>query len=573
MAPISTTVGAIDILPGWRIRRGARSGIVPASSRPSARSLTVDFLTSVDDAGHTWSVPSSTSSGSDDAKESRQSGGSAQPLGEGCSISILISHPSAPKRVLWDFLSLFFISWDIFMLPFLLLEPAPSVLFDLMTWLLRFFWTFDIPFTFLTGFITSSGDIVMDFTIIARTYLKTWFPLDVALVLLDWLEFLFMSSYAAQAGRAGKATRVLRVVRMLRLLRVARLREVVAIILERIHSERILLAIDILKIIFILLSTAHIMGCFWYGIGNIDGEYTWVTNAAMQDEALFLRYFISLHWALAQFTGGMDEVHAYSALERVYAVATFILCFVLATAFVSRLTSSMTQLFFLSSRNAAQMSVLRTFLSQRRIPQGLALRILRNAQTALREEQSSVPERNVELLQLVSEPLQMALHFQVYAPCFKTHLFFGDYCSSYPQVMSRVCHSALSVADLSTGDFIFHAYETPQQQRMYVLTSGMLKYTRVQGEPEDLAIGDFISEAALWVPWMHRGTLTSHSNSHVVQVDTEEFQRVALAFISGVVDLDPRIYAKRFVHEINKLGEEDITDLFSLSSLERANSK
>ena len=52
----------------------------------------------------------------------------------------------------------------------------------------------------------------------------------------------------------------------------------------------------------------------------------------MSQRGLDAQYLASLHWALSQFSGGMDEIYPASPLERLYAVAVGSFIFVLALA-------------------------------------------------------------------------------------------------------------------------------------------------------------------------------------------------------------------------------------------------
>merc|ERR1719163_1598281 len=104
---------------------------------------------------------------------------------------------------------------------------------------------------------------------ISRKYMRTWFALDCLVVGVDWLEVL-MSSVAASLGfaRLGKASRVFRILRLLRLLRLAKIGEIVNLISERLPSEKLVIFIDIIKLVVIMLGVGHLLACIWYAIGK-----------------------------------------------------------------------------------------------------------------------------------------------------------------------------------------------------------------------------------------------------------------------------------------------------------------
>ena len=101
--------------------------------------------------------------------------------------------------------------------------------------------------------------------------------------------------------------------------------------------------------------------------------------------------------------------------------------FVMAATFVSHLTSSMTQLNIMTSRQMVQLASLRRFLVENGISDLLAVRLRRNAQHAIVQHQRCIKEEGVELLSHVSGPLRVELHFEIYSPIFAVHPFFSCY--------------------------------------------------------------------------------------------------------------------------------------------------
>merc|ERR1719456_1783589 len=114
---------------------------------------------------------------------------------------------------------------------------------------------------------------------------------------------------------------------------------------------------------------------------------------------------MSLHWALAQFAGGMDEVTPDTTHERIFAAIVFMFCFIMAAVIIAQLTSAMTKLEIISSSQAQQLAALKRYLSQNKISKELGLRVQRNALHAAAERARLIPECQVQMLELVSEPL------------------------------------------------------------------------------------------------------------------------------------------------------------------------
>lgn len=236
-------------------------------------------------------------------------------------------------------------------------------------------------------------------------------------------------------------------------------------------------------------------------------------------------------------------------------------CFMLAAMIVSGLTSSLTQLNIMSSERSKQFSMLRKYLIQNRISQELALRVQRNARHAIAEQQRMMPEDRVEVLSLISRPLYVELHYELYSPVLELHPFFERLSTALPYVMRVVCDQATSTILASAGDIIFHAGEFPTTPMMYIICDGILIYIDVADKTTVLSQGQWVSEPNLWIRWMHRGMLQATGDCRIVALDAGVFQDVLTHFDSGPA-LSPRKYGMAFVSYMNEVGSS-VSDLAS----------
>jgi CRP-like cAMP-binding protein len=135
--------------------------------------------------------------------------------------------------------------------------------------------------------------------------------------------------------------------------------------------------------------------------------------------------------------------------------------------------------------------------------------------------------------------------------------------------MSHVCHEAVSVAEVSNGDPIFHAGEKPKKPSMYFLIDGELKYVAMDGRTEFLVPGTSISEAVLWTTWRHLGVLVAISEARLTLLDATNFAQIVqrFAFMAFSKETNPRVYAVRFVEKLNALQKDhecQVDDLFTV---------
>eukprot|EP00927_Polykrikos_kofoidii_P066999 TRINITY_DN6254_c0_g1_i2.p1 TRINITY_DN6254_c0_g1~~TRINITY_DN6254_c0_g1_i2.p1 ORF type:complete len:916 (+),score=140.28 TRINITY_DN6254_c0_g1_i2:94-2841(+) len=479
----------------------------------------------------------------------------------------LVIHPYSMIRATWDVFSMLLVFRDMVFIPLQTFDP-PTFFFELfLTELTRIFWTVDIFMSFTTGYVSLSGEVELDLTKISWRYFKRYFLMDMFIVLSDWVEVVLLVHHPANNAndvtRFGRVSRVMRIFRMVRLLRFVRLRETLSLLTERIQSERGVIVADVLKLISGSIAIAHFFACIWYGIsrgkaGEGAESGNWLDDAGIGRRLLAYRYFVSMHWSVSQFTGGMDEVKPVNTAERVFAIGVFIAGFIICSLFQSSLTSSMTRLNIIGSHEQQNLASLRKYLRQNGISSRLSIRVQRNAVHAKRMQEHKVPENAVAMFNLISEPLRIEVHFELYSACIVQHPFFARYVIEYPQVMRKVCHFAMETVMVASGDTVFDLGEIPAEPKMYFVISGCLRYEQISRHAT-IARGDWCSEGTIWTTWMHRGMLVGEEDSKLAVLDSVTFRRIAQQFRHR--GCSPAVYAAAFVKELNGLHNKEVSDL------------
>lgn len=417
-----------------------------------------------------------------------------------------------------------------------------------------------MPMSLITGFIMKDGFIEMRVRKIAARYARGWFVLDVIIVSIDWIQVLIESAMGVGYARIGKSARAFRIVRVVRLLRIIRILDALKGLTERFLSETLVILADMAKIVLTMVFLSHFLACLWFTVSDeqTDTDKTWVKYFGYENAGIPFTYTTALHWSLLQFAGGTDEIYPRNLGERIYAVVTFIFGFIMASMFVSRLTSSMTRLHMIAGKQSQQVATLRRFLRSNNVSHRLSLRIQRNAVFTMQERQRFMPEAQVELLEAVSKPLHVELHFEMYSPVLACHPFFNAYIAERPYIMRSVCHEAVVVMAFATGDVLFDVGETRDDAKMYIAMEGMFEYFRVDGATVEISPVTWVSEASLWICWMHHGTLSARTNSRVAVLDAKNFANIVSQFQHP--GFDPKRYAVEFAAGVNAL-EEDLSDI------------
>lgn len=485
--------------------------------------------------------------------------------------------PSSPTRLMWDVIGMLMIGYDFVVVPLQFFDPPRTAFIIFMTWLVRWYWTLDFPLSFLTGYNRPEGRVEMRNRQIAVRYCCTWMSFDITLLLFDWLEELTEASGgfgAARIGKMLKSMRLLRMVRLVRLIRVARMPDFMHSIAYHFQSERLQIIAGILRILIFLVGVLHFIACCWYGIGvDVDGdEVSWVRNMDLDKTDLEYQYVTSFHWSLTQFTGTVD-INPHNIGERIFAVVTLLFGFVISSSVVSSITSSMTRLQIVSARSHTQTSLLNQYLFENGISAKVALRVQKNAMYALMQEKKNTPESAIELLDLVSEPLRVELHYEIHLPVLTWHPFFRRFNEVNANAMRRICHVAVSRLGVCRGDILFSTGEQPQVCLMYFIMHGRMQYA-TDGEsgsalkPEE----KWASEAVLWTPWIHLGTLRARSECQLTMLNAGDFQSICVQFRTQ--EFYPKMYAEEFCMELNDCThKEEITDLYPGFDVEQVCSK
>jgi len=294
-------------------------------------------------------------------------------------------------------------------------------------------------------------------------------------------------------------------------------------------------------------------------ISSPDEDRRWTRTSQMEEMSVLQQYLVSFHWSLAQFAGELI-IEPENNTERFFTVTVLFLAIIGSSMFVSSLTTSMTRLQIITSQQSSQLSTLRRFLMDRNISRPLAARVQQNAQYALMEQKKDIPESSVELLAIISHPLLVELHFEIYSQVLLEHHFFQCYNHINPGGVSKVCHTAVKLFTMYQGDVLFTDFEVPSVKRMYFLVSGTINYTQPRRLPLAAGKGQWLSEAILWTHWTHCGTTRAGSTARLLSLDAETFQSVISTFPTS----HARHYAEAFVCLMNEFCPDDLSDLDTL---------
>lgn len=487
----------------------------------------------------------------------------------------MIIKPDSLKHTVWVQLGTLIAIYEMVMIPmvFFKIDELPIIL--TVNWFVRIYWLLDMLISFITGYYLSDGRCEVRPERIAWNYFSSWLPFDATIIILDWVDVIMRRQPGLGKKSMWRLLKAFRLLRMLRYVKVAsnfKLPEFLSTIVYQFQNETWSIAFEICKLTFLIAWVTHFFACCWWGIGyDMTGHsLTWVMEHGLEEEPFALQYTTAFHWSLTQFTGSM-EVYPVNVTERAFADVVLLTGFLIGAWVVSLITASMTRLQMVTAHQATQVSSLRQYLQDNCISSKLALRVQRHAKDALALEKKKTPESSIELLALISEPMRIELHYEIFKPFLTLHPFLLKFDSHDPSAFRRICHLAVSKTDFTRGDIIFCAgdqgHDATSEQLVRFVTKGKLDYTQhgatfADTETAHVEQGAWISEQVLWTQWVHCGDLRTTSECSMLNLSALKFQEIAKkTHVNNQPEHPVLNYAHNFVKQLNMLERSQLSDL------------
>jgi len=155
------------------------------------------------------------------------------------------------------------------------------------------------------------------------------------------------------------------------------------------------------------------------------------------------------------------------------------------------------------------------------------------------------------------------------SPLLEIHPFFRKMVEVLDVMMLRICSNASSTEEFAQNDKAF--YDGDEARNMFFVKTGSFQYRR-QSKSVGPALRKFkawLSEAALWTTWRHRGDLEAREPSELMLLSPGEFG--CIMSIHPQPWLFSQIYGIFFVTFLNEVEPEHVSDvMFDDSFFEKA---
>jgi len=472
------------------------------------------------------------------------------------------ANPNASWRLYWDCAGLLLVTYDMIVIPlqvFAIPESTFSVVMDMGTLL---FWTTDMAMAFNLGFY-KDGRLVMSHPKIIANYVKSWFAIDLLVVLPEWLVLVVFRA-AQDAGGISRLLRGARAIRVLRLLRIMKLQRVVNHLYDMIDNEYSFIVAELIKMMCMIITLNHLIACGWFLAARLTismGEPSWTTWTQNYMESSYAyQYTTCLHWSLTQFTPASVDIVARGMIERLYSIAVLLFALITFSSIVGTVTSSMTIIRQMKSNRQKQFWMLRRYLKQKHVSKDLNNRMTRFLEHRCASTEKSIARSKVALLDLISDQLASELALEMHSPCLREHPFFYHLSQNMKGVAFRICHSAVKILNFAADDIVFTAGEEAKQ--VLVVKGGNLSYfprDLVRLEPA-LHMGDWLGEVLLWTTsWRYRGMCSCLNPCELLGLNVEKVVEAMSAHPSTWTFA--RIFGMQFIAYLGGILTSEWTDV------------
>ncbi|CAF1330113.1 unnamed protein product [Adineta steineri] len=310
--------------------------------------------------------------------------------------------PSTPPHIIlhyctfktvWDWVILLLTFYTSLLVPYHAafksksLDDVPLLVIDSIVDVIFFI---DIILNFHTTYVhTKSGEVISDPKRIRKTYLKSWFVID----LLACLPYDVFNAFQEAEERYGSIFSALKVLRLLRLGRVFR----------KLDNYLEYGAAVLLLLICVFVLVAHWFACVWYTIGFQEGrggpgkrmEYSWLVK--MDRELQFAcidsygnltayesngtcrkaAYVTALYYTMSSLTSiGFGNVAANSDNEKIFTCVMMLIGSLLYATIFGNVTTIFTQMYSATARYHDMLSSIREFMRLHGMPNQLNERIM-----------------------------------------------------------------------------------------------------------------------------------------------------------------------------------------------------
>lgn len=395
-------------------------------------------------------------------------------------LKVPVAHPEARLRLFWLMVGFVFIVCEAYLIPYYICFGVSAEGFFLgFVYCANTYFIFDIPATFLCGYLDDSNALITSPSKIAMRYLRSWLIPDlVAGIPWEWIDISEDTASFTKSLRFVRAFRLLRLTRLLRLMKMKSFMENVEIFIE--SNQGIVFAVGVGRVLALLFAFTHWAACAWYVLGARSSKFgdTWLEwkfgDFPLSLETVHQKYTYALYFSLTTMTTvGYGDITPQNYDEVCFTLVLLGMASIVFAMLMGVLTDLIGNLNNQSHVRAEKKVLLSRYMHWRAVPRSLWMSI-RQHLIFLWDTNEDYDAYEDEIKGLLPPVLKTELCYHVY----------GRILHSAPFLMwmkhTTICIKQLaSMAQslfLSKGDYIFRMGQ--ENEQIYMLLAGMVRLSR-----------------------------------------------------------------------------------------------
>eukprot|EP01083_Nonionella_stella_P149628 475533_1 len=298
----------------------------------------------------------------------------------------IILHPYGVFRLSWDILVMMLLIWTCIEVPFTLAFNIVLTLddpFGVCALLIDCLLLLDVYLNFRTAYFDRYNpfQLITNPSEIGAQYVKTWFLLD----LLTSIPFEFLvPTTNNDATRILKLLRIFRLLRLLKLLRFLRMMKVFNNMLRGILTRTVVMVLKCVRIICLMILTAHYVSCLWWFFGRESLAYydeSWIQNEKWNmldaDTTITQQYIKSFYFSVVTlYTTGYGDITPINTMEEVVCSVLILLGTMFFAYFLGEVSGLVTEGDLIRSQQIQKIEEAQAFCVSKKLPAPLSIQVM-----------------------------------------------------------------------------------------------------------------------------------------------------------------------------------------------------
>ena len=354
----------------------------------------------------------------------------------------------------------------------------------------------DILMNFFSAYIDSEDNVVKNRKKIIKTYLRTWFVVDLISVLP-----VNLITVTAKGAKFNTLARLSKIPKLYRLVRLTKLFRMVKILkkgnvnrITKFFLEKLKVNANIERLIYFILAFLllnHLAACIWYFMAKLQDldPDCWVTRLGYSDASNAEIYIVSFYWTLTTVTTvGYGDVNAGTTIERIYNL--FIMSFgVLMYSFaIGSLSSIVSTL----DAKTAEMNQKLQILSSIKKEFSLDQEIYDKVRKVIKYDLSRNQKDKMNFLQELPNKLRIELSQIMHDSVIQKMYFFKDQPNDFIAYVAPL----LKPVKFSQNDYLYKISDMIDE--MYFVSKGTVSFC-LGKEYNEKEIKEIVGVCVCWV--------------------------------------------------------------------------